>query len=297
MGNNKIIASSQNQLPEVTNYEFNTCKDIFINNTPADIDKKCYCRDDLWRWPLQGRIYKLDWRKFYFSNELKELLKGYIFYRLQNKSPYTVVSMDIYFIRYLSKCSELRNFPWSKELLIYHLGLCEDILCSLKLFYKWCLVQNIKNFTKETFEIICDFKASKKIPYQNIFLRQNYIEDSKIKIIINKLNQPVDLTKAFDLQIRILMRLCFELAPRPSQIYVLNNEDLKIFKNENIYYSITLTMTKKISLKKYDKRTRAVSSKLGFEISKLISMNKELGSTSNALFINLKQKRGILQIK
>lgn len=291
MGNNKTIALFQNQLSEVTDYEFKAYKDIFINNTPADIDNKCYCSDELWKWPLQGRIYKLDWGKFNFSNPLKELLKGYIFYRLQNKSPYTVVSMDIRFIRYVSKCIELCDIPWSKTMLVYHLGIYKDIFYSLKLFYKWCLIQNIKSFTKEIFEIICDFKSSKKTPYQSTFLRQNYIEDSKINIIISKLNKPLDFTKVFDLQIRILIRLCFEIAPRPSQIYILNSEDLKIFKNESIYYSITLPMVKKISLKKYDKRTRAISSKLGFEISQLISINKELGSISDALFINLKTKK------
>jgi len=290
--NDKPISAEffTNTTVNISDYKFEQFKKIFVANTPKEIDSQCYCQGEIWQWPCRGRMISLNWQALNISSSLKEILKSYIFSRLQTKSAYTITCGDLTFVHYINKNSILHNITWTKNKVIQALKKIDhrQIYYSLKLFYKWCLDQNFDGFNSENYKIICNTKPIKAYPFKNIYLRQNYIQESQIKSITKKLEEPLNENISLKkLQLRVLLRLCIELAPRPSQTYALNKNDLLFFENgEKKFYALNLPMVKKKNQKNNGFRTRAITSKLAFEIELLIKKNQTSFSEANALFTN-----------
>lgn len=289
--------SAKNNTIEASSYKFKPTRKIYIANTPSDIDSQCYCDGDVWQWHLKGRMITLNWQELKIPNSLCELLKGFIFYRLQTKSSGTAY-VDLGLVHYIAKHPALHKIPWSKKnILIFLKSSPKNVnrYISTKLFYKWCLSKNIKEFNLSTYKFLSENKLKKTYPYKNIYLRQNYIEAHKINEISQKLNEPLTKTLSLkELQLKILLRLCIELAPRASQIYALNQEDLIIFEDKETnteYFALNLPLAKKMTQKNDGYRIRAISSTLAKEIQILIKSCKKESAETNALFVSSKFKR------
>lgn len=140
--------SAKNNTIEASSYKFKPTRKIYIANTPSDIDSQCYCDGDVWQWHLKGRMVTLNWQELKIPNSLCELLKGFIFYRLQTKSSGTVY-VDLGLVHYIAKHAVLHKIPWSEKNILNILKNSQksgNRYTSLKLFYKWCTNLVNKNF-------------------------------------------------------------------------------------------------------------------------------------------------------
>ncbi|WP_241315930.1 superinfection immunity protein [Chryseobacterium arthrosphaerae] len=285
---NKTVLNQSNI--ETDSYKFEATRDLYIRNVPDEIDNKCYTQGEIWQWPHASYIYTLDWREFKLARELKELLKGYLFHRLQTKSTGSIASLDLPLISYLSKNIGVYSGAHCIDKILKNLK-DERVIRSLKFFYKWCMDQDIIDFNEETYKKISSIKLKCEPPYKKIYLRQNYIKDSEIKAISKKLEPTVnEFITINNLQSRVLLRICMELAPRPSQIYALNNNDLIVFNDKNRkYFALQLPMVKKMNQKTNGYRIRAISQLLASEIELLVRKNNRY--KVNSLFVSTHSQR------
>jgi|GEM_PF-1081046 len=289
-----LFVSDENKINAKANDEymiFTPGKRLFIENTPDDIDNECHFNRDIWSFPVNGEIYSLKWNQFSISGRLIEIFKTFLFIRLQSKSPSTVIK-DFSCLRVIDSIKGLRDLPWGSIDIIELLNLIQrEQYYSIKFFYEWCLKRSIKGFTKDGWLLISEFRMKKRFMYETVHLRQLTLISDKIFLVLeqlNKVNTDNELRNLsfIDLQKRVIIRLCLELAPRPSQIYFLNVDDIKTFNGPNYrYYSIELPMAKKVSEKVKEKRLRSISNTLGKELDLLKEKMSTLFSDENlALF-------------
>jgi len=272
---------------------------LFIANTPDDIDSECYCNGDTWSFPVNGRITKINWLQYRVAKPLLELLKGFIFRRLQNRASSTVLT-DMKFLNSIAKFLGGSNMNFNDGQIISLLQILNrQTYYSFKFFYKWCLQRQFNGFSDHGFQLICEYKVQKYSGYAKVAMRQFGQINQKIIRLVNTLDtEEIDLSVNLDnlclAQKRVLLRLCLELAPRPSQIYYLNHSDLVTYSTQsNAYHSIKLPMAKKMSEKVKEKRLRAVSVILGETIAAFIKIKKAVYKTESEdgpLFINPKSQ-------
>ncbi|MBM7419714.1 MULTISPECIES: site-specific integrase [Chryseobacterium] len=272
-------------------YVFKPYREVFINNTPLEIDNKLIINDDIWTWPKAGKKYSFDWSKLNMPSKIKEFFKGFIFFRFQNIAATSVYSMDFSLLRFIAKNKEFHNLPW-KETTIIKVFANNKKLITFKKLYEWCYANQIAGFNKETLLFLEEFKYTIKKSYERIYFRETYIKDSIVNKILEELKKNEQNISQFslrELQKHIIMRLCWELAPRPSQIYFLNFEDIVVMQNHETkskYYCLNLPMSKKLGKTENGKRSRRISTILGKELELLIAETKKI-SSSNALFVGI----------
>jgi hypothetical protein len=90
-------------------------------------------------------------------------------------------------------------------------------------------------------------------------------------------NQEFDIALYRELRDATLMMLVFEIAPRPLQIYMLEQKDIKEIEIENnCYYSIRLRINKNRHFSEEYTSPREISTRLGNVIKKLTLLNQTL---------------------
>lgn len=273
--------------------------DMIYGKDPTGSDMILNIDIDNWKFNVNGEIACIHWDNYKnISIELKELLKGFIYSQFRNLSPTTIKNSYIPFLRQLNNYNEFKFFPWNLVGILNFFNIImvkypNSYYC-LKSFYKWGYNQKLEGFEKNILSEINDIKVPKKNQYSKIFLRQTYLEEKKSLKLVNYFNsnKQYSLLKINDLQNLVLLQLCFELAPRPSQIYMLNHIDFKRINGENhSYSSLLLSMSKKRLLSEKEIRNRQISESLGNKIERLIYLQKEFFPNNVALFIDKRGKR------
>ncbi|WP_169716565.1 site-specific integrase [Sporocytophaga myxococcoides] len=275
----------------------------FIFNNPGKVrvrdrlieDQIIDTSTEVWSWRDGGIQTKIDWKKYQLNNELEEILKAYIFHRLQTRSLYTIKSNDLTLIKAFITNRLAIVYPWSLEhiqrFMLDILKINPDVLVpTFRAFYTWCLKKNIQGVNKDVLEFIYEIKFENRKPYANAFLNPTYLTSEDEALIINYLNKD-DHKNYNKFRDKVLLQIAFELGPRPIQIYSLNTSDLISISSPNMdssFYSLSLQMAKKISNTNMEKRTRSISSSLGEKLSKLISWGSKEFSENDSLALFLK---------
>jgi site-specific recombinase XerD len=277
-------------------YTFHNPGRVLIRTRTSDQETTIDTTKETWYWKDGGIKYKINWSSLDLHPTLKEIVKAYIFFSLQNHSPITVYSNQTKLFRELSKSSLGRNFPWSEKdastFLSSQYGTAQ--FSNFRVFYKWCVKRSMPGFFTEI-EIKLSDKAGRKNSYQKIHLNEiNLCADDEIKIW-NAITSSSDIDwDYFELRDNIILHLGFELGPRPIQLYSLDNIDLEFYSEnpEEKYYTLWLPMAKKRSVAKPEKRQRRITNALGSKIEKLIALNEKMHATkTSALFLNNELKR------
>jgi integrase len=197
------------------------------------------------------------------------------------------------------------SFPWKTSDAVRAmaaLASADGILSIIfRVFYCWCLNSGKPGFDKHTYFALAETKVIRPSPYESIFLHQNYFTPAQEILLLQHIEDTYDPDELLILQRNVLIHLCFELAPRPSQIYALDAVDLSITSLPAIsdiqpanteFFSLSLTMGKKQSAGMPEKRPRRISKLLAQKFEELIALNDLLfGGSSRAMFINSRGKR------
>ncbi len=236
---------------------------------------------DHWIWEDGGNTYKIKWDSFEFASELEELLKAFIFHRLETHSPRTVASVDAAFVRVLNKAKLARSLPW-QQVHIESFVRNKELIASggiytFRKFYTWALGKQIEGFTPEINLLIQELSYTKGGSYDAIYLRQNTLSETDEFNLLKYIEETVVFNDRFLLQANIILQLAFELGPRPIQIYCIEQSDLEIVKSDaTTYYSINLAMAKRIRSGLPEKKFRSISNGLGTKIEALIKLNNQI---------------------
>lgn len=285
-----------------TEYKFINSGFFKIKSRIGDEMDSINTSDNLWIWEDLGIKRKVDWNNFDFSIDLFEIAKGFLLHRFKNVSLKSVQS-DITFFSFLSKKSFGSKFPWSKVDFIDLLSNAKQerlLFNSFKMFYSWGFKKQIRGFEKEFLDFINETKTPNYKPYAKVFLNPKYLTSADEIEILNGIDERIDLNCIEALNENILLQLSFELAPRPSQVYCLNSNDLEKTlspNNSEEYFCINLPMTKKRNTISIEKRFRKISNSLGKKIEKLINLNLEFGDENRALFVNPKTGKRLSSVE
>jgi integrase len=247
--------------------------------------------NEKWEWIDGGIKCSLDWNSFNIQAELKEILKGFIHFRLQTVAPLTVYSMDVRFLTFIAGNRISETFPWYPSEL---LKLTNELqkhnsknYYSFKALVSWGIKRKISGFDKSMLVLISENKPIRKKQYESIYLRQNIITPSDEIRILGHIERNENNPVFTEFRDGIILHLAYELAPRPIQIHTINRKDFNIYKSTTeSFYSINLPMAKKMRSAIPEKRFRSISSILGSKIERLIECSKtiEVTQVSDPLF-------------
>ena len=249
-------------------------KEIVIQSVEDNQAYTVFTASETWTIYFGGHTISFEWKELAFEKQFETCLKLFIIYRLQNRSVATVCYGDFRFLIQLKK--HKISFPLSTIKILKFFNEIKNIrvISIFKSFYNWALKRDLEGFEKKTMLRINEYKITKRKPYESIFLNQNFLENTelkRIKLKIKKFNEFTDFVKFRD---HIILYISYELAPRRSQLFLLNSDDFKIINGPtpNIkYYSINLPMSKKRISMKVEKRSRGISKNLGSQIEKLLT--------------------------
>jgi len=228
---------------------------------------------------------------------LKEIVKAYLFHRIESRSPHTA-GADAVAIRDIAEFSHSFDFPWSVGAALKILGCLSQRSSAnaihFRVLYCWCLTTEKPGFSRETYFALEETKLSKRSPYQSLFLYQRYVTQEQEVLVLRIINDSYDPDDWLALRSNVLLHISFELAPRPSQLYALNVDDLEVLRipnkkakeKERDFCSLWLPMAKKIGAGIPERRPKRITAELGEKIQQLINLNKILfGERLNALFL------------
>lgn len=250
---------------------------------------------DTWHWEDGGRSRVINWKKFSFDTQLTELLKAFVFSRLEMMAPQTVSSQDKTMLKSLNN-SKLINLPWYESDIVKFLKAYPNNggYHSFLHFYSWSEARSIPGFSTEVLLKIKGIRAFKGSSYDKIFLQQNSLAAEDEMKILKYLDESYDDTDFESVRKNVILSIGFELAPRSIQIHSLDITDIEVYSSEKSkeqYFTIWLPMAKKIRASLPERRPRNISTKLGNKILRLIELNKSLGSNSSALFVDLETRK------
>ncbi|MBX3253505.1 MAG: tyrosine-type recombinase/integrase [Chitinophagaceae bacterium] len=258
---------------------------------------------DVWSFLANGERTKINWSKLtHLSNQMKEVLKGFIFSQINRVASSYIKSSHVELLKYLNKNEELCTLPWRWEDLNYHIG-SESFLIKgrlfycLKAFYKWGIDRGLFGFENDLYDLLSEIKLGKLNSYSKVYLRQTTIDLEKINNLrkfVSVENEKLNFISRKELTEVILLQLCLELAPRPSQIFNLNNNDLIVIDGiKEKYCTLNLPMSKKRNPIIVEKRVRKITNSLSDKIAKLIVLNQASFNIQEdgALFISERGRR------
>jgi hypothetical protein len=260
-------------------YQFKNPGKIRVRQRTADQPNFMDISGEEWRAFDGGRDFSINWGNLPIIPSVKEFLKAYLAHRLSKQSIWGTYSNDGGLIRHLSKSPLANAFPWSKVDALSFLGTFtkekdSNYVYAFKSLYRWCTHQNIDGFSHEILISVMEYKIKRRRQYEKIFLSQTHLTDDQEQMIIDGLNESFDRSDYYTLLEKIILQLCFELAPRPIQLYTLDVSDFNVTQSPSgdAYYSLNLPMAKKRANDKLEKRHRRISKQLGEKISLLIEV-------------------------
>ncbi len=258
---------------------------IFNINDKIKDEQTITTSNQIWIWFAGGKKFIINWNSLQFSPDSTKILKLFIIYRFTKLSIYSIGYGEIRFLKFLSKYKFSELHKTNKIILILNSIMVRSILYSLRKFYEFCLINEFEGFTEDIFLMINEYKIKPNVPYEKVFLNQVYFEETDKKKLIDKLYQSKKITDYSLLINNIILHLAYELAPRPSQFYLLNIEDFKFMKNlETVYASLNLPMSKKRNTKSIERRQRAISKELANKIKLMLTLRKDIFKEDSPLF-------------
>ncbi|MDD2657588.1 MAG: hypothetical protein PHD04_02925 [Candidatus Pacebacteria bacterium] len=260
------------------------------------------------RWDVSygGTTYTINWNHTSFAgvdNSLIALWRHHLTEELQSKSPPTVYEKYMFF-RHISHQLN-SNLSLDSILAIFSQLYAKnrrENFSDFRVFYNWGISHDIPLFDRRIQKIVNDLSAPKQNPYSSIFLQQNYITNEQEVRILQYIDMQLSAVESineneFDIDLYIefrnitLVLLVYEIAPRPLQIFMLEQCDFKEIKVDgDCYFSIRLRRNKNRHLGDDYTSSRDISVRLGNALKKLTQLNKILlmkpASKDSPIFLN-----------
>ncbi len=241
---------------------------------------------EVWELKFGGNRLRINWRKLGFQMQLASYLKLFIVYRLQNRSSASVYYGDYQFLRHLKKYNLTLPFSTSNILEFFEVVDNYKSISIFKSLYSWALQRGLDGFDNTTLQEIKEFKKYRKKPYNDIFLRQTYLNDNDLKQIFFKIERFNEFRSFEKLRNNIILSMSYELAPRRSQFFLLKISDFIVLNGPSSkFYSINLPMSKKRKSMKLEKRYRSISSKLGEKVEYFLNLHPNKTEKNAPLFV------------
>jgi len=258
-------------------YQFQNPGKIRIRQRTADQPNFLDISGEDWKAIDGGVAFSIHWGELEIIDEVKEILKAFIAHRLSRQSVWGSFTSDGRLVTYISKSALAQKFPWSKLDVLSFLGQFaqekdSNYVYAFNSLYEWCMRQHIDGFSRETLLCVKEYKIKRHKQYEKVFLSQTHVTPEQEHIIIEAINADFNRKDYPALLENVILQLCFELAPRPIQLYTLDVEDFKATKSPSgeIYYALNLPMAKKRANDRIEKRYRRISKQLGEKIALLL---------------------------
>lgn len=217
----KINEGQQEQLtlfstPE-SHFVFKGPPTLQIKSTVKGQKNYCTIDQDSWSWRYAGNPTTIQWIELSLNRKLVEILKAFIFHRLQKLSPNTVSSNDLRWLMFLGTNTDWQlGFPWDSEVTILRLlSLVKkdsNIFYGFKAFYKFGFSRGLSGFTKELNDIIEETRAIQRGQYQKILLQQfNKLSPADESILLDYIYTPPGIEDYTEYRDNIILHLAFEL--------------------------------------------------------------------------------------
>lgn len=237
---------------------------------------------DEWSWLIYGRRISLTWSELQIPELMKNYFKIFLFNQSKNKSPATLENQEIFFIKKFGKSLDLieNSTPITIADWITIIddlisgGYANNMYYSIRSFVKFSQSREIDIPYDEILNYLLSFKGSfNNLPYQKIFLNQHHVDYEYLRIIReytiwNKSESHSILTK------KLIVLLSLEIAPRASQLYLLDSD--RIIKHSTDYYSLSLPLVKKKLTRNNEYRNRRISKHLGELIDEVLFRNRTI---------------------
>ena len=233
---------------------------------------------NIWRFKYLGESYLLNWSLLkHLPSTMFNLIQNYIVDRFIKFAPRTAHRSFDCFVSHSDSFKDLsfetclklsKQFYEQESDSAYYSSIFVN-------FYRWGLKKHIPLFHHDVFIVLDDLpKPNVKNSHEAIYLNQYYVEpeeSAQFLEVISKLESHEETEE--DLLRIIVKLLAFELAPRPSQIHLLNKSDFRETKvgEDKYLYELRLPIIKQQSSVLNYTSFRAVSERLGRCISKLLS--------------------------
>lgn len=267
----------------------------------------------IWKIKYLGKKIKLNWKLLEnLTPSLQALIKKFIVYKSNKLAP---VSIEQYFNFF---CSDvfLQNIKTFKldELLrvlktIYELegaSVSSTYQSCFLVFYNWGLKRGIEIFSKEILLILESLPKQKQEHYQLVRLNETIVTEVDEAIFLRHLQnllEPLE-EQLFDnlclynesnhitLRNVVIMLIAYELAPRPSQLYLSDSADFEKLKTteSDVFYNIKFQMIKQGTAKNKFTTKRALTTRTGRLLEKLIEFNNVLLNKQPELFSDIENK-------
>ncbi|KAF9657753.1 tyrosine-type recombinase/integrase [Tenacibaculum mesophilum] len=250
-------------------------------------------KKDYWEWKAGGKKVHINWLNF--KKDFRNILKLFILNRMKRLSIETISNGDLFFLRELIRFKITIPIDNSRVFdFLYNTSDIRNIYTFRKL-YEFGLIYFDEHFNVKFNLKLREFKVKNRVPYEKVFLQQNFVSDQEVEQIRNFIKLESHYKQGFkSFRNNIILQIAFELAPRPSQLCMLNKSDFKYVRGKTKnYYSLNLPMSKKIKSHDIEKRERSITKKLGEKLLMYIkNYNREKKSSkSMAMFVNNKGDR------
>ncbi|MCH2207638.1 MAG: site-specific integrase [Lentisphaerales bacterium] len=245
--------------------------------------------DSVWDITYLGCHYYIDWNKAFFETfDFELLIKHFLCYRFQALSPSTVFRDFTFFTRFNLN---YESFNLQGLLSIYKkLFFANDssLVYTYLQFYRWGIRKGISIFNYEFLLVLESLPKIERNPFESIALNENYVTSEEeaelldyIKLKVDAINNRMKSTPEYSLELYeelihpTLLLLCYETAPRPAQVHLLNYDDFNKIESKNKnYYSIRYAMIKQGTANTQYTTNRSLSEKLGKLLDTVIEFNQ-----------------------
>jgi len=263
-------------------FQFHNPGFIKVRKRVSEQSDMVLTNSNIWSWEDCGRKGEINWPRLNVTSVFTEILKGYIFHRIQTRSLATVTTHDIPYINFVSEISRKIGWPWTKEkalqIINFALEKEQNLALSFRTFYQWGFKMNISGFSKGILDELSDVKIKRPKAYASIFLNPIYLSSEDVTVILEYFNEAMDISDYTMHRDSIILQMAFELSPRAVQIHTLEEADFTIIKGqseENNYYSINLPMAKKLGNAPIEKRARKITVEFGKRLIEFLARNSQ----------------------
>ncbi|WP_420399623.1 tyrosine-type recombinase/integrase [Flagellimonas sp.] len=267
---------------------------ISITSVADNLSYDVLTGTDSWELFYGGSSYLLQWESYNFHDELEKILKLFIIHRIYNKSIITVINGDFRFIKHLDQANLTFPFLVTEIFGFFQKTNSHVTVSVFKTFYSWCCDKSFSGFIRRILLEIKEFKNKQRDPYSSVFLSQEYISETEMATIYERIIALNHFNTYEQLRNNIILSLAYELGPRRSQFYPLNVGDFIVHSSvadKVKYYSLNLPMSKKRKSLTIEKRLRSLSKSLGQKIERLISFHNEYIEFGDPLFVDTSGER------
>jgi integrase len=235
---------------------------------------------DIWEHAYFGRM---DWRKIFVPEPLKQAFQHFIFHELEAGAPASGFTGFIRLLAIQRVIGRRITFPLTRERTFQILGALGDpqLFLAFRRFYRWATARGVSGFDRLTLRDIEELRPPRR--QRRIDPRDpgRYLTDEEQRLLLTAL----DAVPAVDdpgLRDHVLVQLCWELGCRPDQARGIDERHVHLEHLADEDYGCVEVPRIKQRTATLQYKRRPISSQLAAKILLLLTQNRNAFGSSGA---------------